>query len=110
MLVRLAPRTLLREPHRWRREGSGMRMGRRQVRALLAGSAGKVFAEWVKDGARAGTGDADDEARPRKATEGVCGKVTSELFAPKPSSSISKIAPQSRCVRDRSSAIDQIVR
>ena len=51
MLVRLAPRTLLREPHRWRREGSGMRMGRRQVRALLAGSAGKVFRRMGEDAA-----------------------------------------------------------
>ena len=46
----------------------------------------KFFAEWVKDAARVATGDArgdaDEEARSRKATEGICGKVTSDLFAP----------------------------
>jgi predicted 3-demethylubiquinone-9 3-methyltransferase (glyoxalase superfamily) len=41
----------LGETHRWRREGSGMRMGRGQVRTLLASNTGKVFAEWVKDAA-----------------------------------------------------------
>ena len=39
----------------------------------------KFFAEWVKDpaGLRTGDarGDADDEARSHKATEGICGKV-----------------------------------
>ena len=42
----------------------------------------KYFAEWVKDGARAGTGDADDEARSRKATEGICRKVTMTCSPP----------------------------
>ena len=36
-------RLLLGETHRWRREGSGMRMGRGQVRTLLASNTGKVF-------------------------------------------------------------------
>jgi hypothetical protein len=45
-----------------------------------------------------------------KLQKAFCGKVTSELFAPSPVPSYLKIAPQSRCVRDRSSAIYQIVR
>jgi len=45
-----------------------------------------------------------------KAPESICGKVTSALFAPSPVPSYLKITPQSRCVRDRSSAIYQIVR
>src|SRR5205814_8586263 len=39
----------LGETHRWRRGGTGMRMGREQVPTLLAGDTGKFFAEWVKD-------------------------------------------------------------
>ena len=41
----------LGETHRWRRGGTGMRMGREQVPTLLAGDTGKFFAEWVKDAA-----------------------------------------------------------
>ena len=59
-------RLLLGETHRWRREGSGMRMGRGQVRAFLAGNTGKVFRGMGEGRGRAGTGDArgdtDDEA------------------------------------------------
>ena len=57
-----------------------MRMGRGQVRALLAGNTGKVFRRMGEGCGRAATGDArgvaDDEARSREATEGICGKVT----------------------------------
>jgi len=49
---------------------------------------GKVFRRMGEGCGRAGTGDergeADDEARSRKATEGICGKVTSDLFAARP--------------------------
>jgi hypothetical protein len=87
----------------------GMRMGRGQIRALLASNTGKVFRRMGEGSGRAATGNArgvaDEEARSRKATEGICGKVTSELFAPSPVPSYLKIAPRSRCVRDRSSAI-----
>src|SRR2546430_12094467 len=72
-------RLLLGETHRWRREGSGMRMGRGQVRALLAGNTGKVFRRMGEGCGRAATGDArgvaDEETRSRKATEGICRKV-----------------------------------
>ncbi len=91
-----------------------MRMGRGQVRTLLADNTGKVFRRMGEGCGRAATGDArgvaDEEARSRKATEGICGKVTSGLFAPSPVPSYLKIAPRSRCVRDRSSAIYQIIR
>ena len=69
----------LGETHRWRREGSGMRMGRGQLRTLLASNTGKVFRRMGEGSGRAATGDArgvaDDEARSRKATEGICRKV-----------------------------------
>ena len=56
------------------------RMARGQVRALLAGSAGKVFCRMGEGCGRAATGDArgvaDEEARSREATEGICRKVT----------------------------------
>ncbi len=89
-------------------------MGRGEVRTLLASNTGKVFRRMGEGPRRIATGDArgvaDDEARSGKAREGICGKVTSELFAPSPVPSSLKIAPKSRCVRDRSSAIYQIVR
>src|SRR4029077_18684054 len=63
---------------------------------------------------RAATGDArgvaDEEARSRKASEGICGKVTSELFPHDTAPSYLKIGPQSLCARDCSSTIYQIVR
>src|SRR5437764_1748525 len=72
-------RLLLGETHRWRREGSGMRMGRGQVRTLLADHTGKVFRRMGEGCGRAATGHArgvaDDEARSRKATEGICREV-----------------------------------
>ena len=72
-------RLLLGETHRWRREGSGMRMARGQVRTLLADNTGKVFRRMGEGRGRAGTGDArgdtDEKARSRKATEGICRKV-----------------------------------
>ena len=78
----------LGETHRWRREGSGMRMGRGQLRTLPASNTGKVFRRMGEGSGRAATGDArgvpDDEARSRKATEGICRKVTSDLFALRP--------------------------
>src|SRR5207237_8132032 len=78
-------RLLLGETHRWRREGSAMRMGDGQVRTLLASNTGKVLRRMGERSGRAATGDArgvaDDEARSRKATEGICRKVTSDLFA-----------------------------
>ena len=53
-------------------EGSGMRMGRGQVRTLLADNTGKVFRRMGEGCGRAATGDArgvaDEEARSRKAT------------------------------------------
>jgi hypothetical protein len=56
-----------------------MRMGRGQVRALLAGSAGKVFRRMGEGSGRAATGDArgvaDEKARSLKAREGICRKV-----------------------------------
>jgi len=56
-------------------------LGRGQVRALLAGSAGKVFCRMGKGSGRAATGDArgvaDEETRSRETTEGICRKVTS---------------------------------
>src|SRR5436305_14677631 len=62
-----------------------MRMGRGQVRTLLAGNTGKVFRRMGEGPRRAAMGDArgvaDEEARSRKATEGICRKVTSDLFA-----------------------------
>ena len=39
----------LGETHRWRREGSGMRMGRGQLRISRQVTPAKFFAEWVKD-------------------------------------------------------------
>src|SRR5207248_4010172 len=73
-------RLLLGETHRWRREGSGMRMARGQVRTLLADNTGKVFRRMGEGRGRAGTrdarGDTDEKARSRKATEGICRKVT----------------------------------
>ena len=76
-------RLLLGETHRWRREGSGMRMGRGQVRTLLASDTGKVFRRMGEGSGRAATGDArgvaDEEARSRKATEGICRKVTCSI-------------------------------
>ena len=42
----------------WRREGSGMRMARGQVRTLLADNTGKVFRRMGEGRGRAGTGDA----------------------------------------------------
>ena len=72
----------LGETHRWRREGSEMRMGRGQIRSLLASNTGKVFRRMGEGCRRAATGDArgvaDDEARSRKAREGICGKVTND--------------------------------
>ena len=62
-----------------------MRMGRGQVRTLLAGNTGKVFRRMGEVSGGAATGDArgvaDEEARSRKAREGICRKVTSNLFA-----------------------------
>ena len=59
--------------------GSGMRMGRGQVRILLADNTGKVFRRMGEGSGRAATGDtrgvADEEARSRKAREGICRKV-----------------------------------
>ena len=59
-------RLLLGETHRWRREGSGMRLARGQVRTLLADNTGKVFRRMGEGRGRAETGDArgvaDDEA------------------------------------------------
>ena len=50
-----------------------------KYRALLAGSAGKVFCRMGEGCGRAATSDArgvaDEEARSRNATEGICGKV-----------------------------------
>src|SRR5439155_5688711 len=78
-------RLLLGETHRWRREGSAMLMGRGQIRTLLASNTGKVLRRMGEGPRRAATGDArgvaDEEARSRKATEGICRKVTSDLFA-----------------------------
>jgi hypothetical protein len=55
------------------------RMGRGQVPTLLAGNTGKVFRRMGEGPGRAATGDArgvaDEEARSRKATEGICGEV-----------------------------------
>src|SRR6266513_2891907 len=72
-------RLLLGETHRWRREGSGMRMGRGQVRALLAGNTGKIFRRMGEGCGWAATGDArgvaDEEARSGKAREGICREV-----------------------------------
>ena len=60
-----------------------MRMGRGQVRTLLAGNTGKVFRRMGEGSSRAATGDArgvaDDEARSRKAREGICREVTSSI-------------------------------
>ena len=71
------------ETHRWRREGSGMRMARRQIRALLASNTGKVFRRMGEGSGRAAKGDArgvaDEEARSREATEGICRKVTCSI-------------------------------
>jgi hypothetical protein len=54
-------------------------MGRGQVRTLLAGNTGKVFHRMGEGSGRAATGDArgvaDEEARSRKAREGICRKV-----------------------------------
>src|SRR5438045_118502 len=76
-------RLLLGETHRERRRGIGMRMGRGQVRALLAGNTGKVFRRMGEGCGRAATGDArgvaDEEARSRKAREGICRKVTCSI-------------------------------
>jgi hypothetical protein len=73
----------LGETHRGRREGSGMRMGRRQVRALLASNTSKVFHRMGEGSGRAATSDArgvaDEEARSREATEGICRKVTCSI-------------------------------
>src|SRR5207248_3054630 len=59
-------RLLLGETHRWRREGSGMRMARGQVRTLLADNTGKVFRRMGEGRGRAGTrdarGDTDEKA------------------------------------------------
>src|SRR5213075_2595850 len=64
----------LGETHRWRRGGTGMRMGRGQVRTLLAGNTGKLFYRMGEGCGRSATGDArgvaDEEARSRKAREG----------------------------------------
>src|SRR5438067_2019178 len=69
----------LGETHRWRRGGTGMRMGRGQVRTLLAGNTGKLFYRMGEGCGRSATGDArgvaDEEARSRKAREGICGEV-----------------------------------
>src|SRR5207253_6272691 len=58
---------------------------RGQVRTLLADNTGKVFRRMGEGCGRAGTGDArgdtDDEARSRKATEGICGKATCSILA-----------------------------
>src|SRR5439155_7066098 len=66
-------RLLLGETHRWRREGSAMRMGRGQIRSLLASNTGKVLRRMGERSGRAATGDArgvaDEEARSRKARE-----------------------------------------
>src|SRR5213075_2348196 len=74
-------RLLLGETHRWRREGSGMRMGRGQVRTLLADNTGKVFHRMGEGSSRAATGDArgvaDEETRSRDAKEGICGEMRS---------------------------------
>ncbi len=55
-----------------------MRMGRGQIRALLASNTGKVFRRMGEGPRRTATGDArgvaDDEARSHEATEGICGK------------------------------------
>ena len=71
----------LGETHRWRREGSAMQMGRGQIRSLLASNTGKVLRRMGERSGRAATGDArgvaDEEARSRKAREGICRKVTS---------------------------------
>ena len=73
----------LGETHRWRREGTGMRMGGGQVRTLLAGNTGKVFRRMGEGSGRAATGDprgvADEEARSRKVREGICGEVRTAL-------------------------------
>src|SRR5207248_7974804 len=73
-------RLLLEETHRCWREGTGMRMGRGQVRTLLAGNTGKVFRRMGEGCSWAATRDArgvaDEEARSRKAREGICGEVT----------------------------------
>src|SRR5205823_1561700 len=73
-------RLLLGETHRGRRKGSGMRMGRRQVRALLANHTGKVFRRMGEGCGRAATGDArglaNEEARSREATQRICRNVT----------------------------------
>ena len=62
-----------------------MRMGRGQVRILLAGNTGKIFRRMGEGPRRTATGNArgvaDDEARSGKAREGICRKVTSDLFA-----------------------------
>jgi hypothetical protein len=72
----------------------------------------KYFAEWVKDaaGVERVMREVIQMTKLDLAQKAFCGKVTSELFAPSPVPSYLKIAPQSRCVRDRSSAIYQIVR
>ena len=53
--------------------------GRGQVRTLLADNTGKVFHRMGEGSSRAATGDArgvaDEEARSRKAREGICSKV-----------------------------------
>ena len=76
----------LGETHRWWRQGSGMRMARRQIRTLLAGNTGKVFRRMGERCGRAATGDArgvaDEEARSRKATESFCRKVTGHAACP----------------------------
>ncbi len=45
----------------------------------------KFFTEWVEGCSRTGTGDArgdaNEEARSRKATKGICGKVINHAFA-----------------------------
>ena len=72
----------LGETHRWRREGSAMQMGRGQIRSLLASNTGKVLRRMGERSGRAATGDArgvaDEEARSRKAREGICRKVTGQ--------------------------------
>jgi hypothetical protein len=99
---------------RWIRFGLLMRD--REILAPLFRSAipAKYFAEWVKDAAGLERVMREvilmtklDLANLQK---GVCWKVTSELFVPSPVPSYLKIAPRSRCVRDRSSMIYQIVR
>src|SRR6478609_1246961 len=56
-----------------------MRMACGQVRTLLASNTGKVVRQMGEGPRRTATGDArgvaDDEARSRKATEGICGEV-----------------------------------